>query len=300
MKKFIIRLLIYFLLLILSDIALGGVYKLFDLTKGGQIHKVHTIMTEISPEMLILGSSRASHHYDPRIIGDSLGISVFNAGCDGQGTTIAYGFLKGVSQRSYPKYIVCEITPGFDLYDQNGSFTLNMLNPYINYNEIRNLILDFDDNERLKLISNSYRLNSILLRLIPTIILDKEQYKNGYQPLSGNIMNNSSAKDNKYLNLKKIDLKEKYLRKLIEDASSHNCKIVFTISPKYHGGDSIFYKEELDIIREYKIPIVNRLNDSDIIFNQEFFQDATHMNNIGATKYTKSIITDLRKTFNLK
>lgn len=138
MKKFLLKLSLFIALLIIADIALGGVYKLFDYTKSGEIHRIHSIMTYQTPDLLILGSSRAVHHYDPSILEDTLGLKTFNAGVNGQGITIAYGLLQGISQRKFPKFILCEITPQYDLYDSREFVDVSILYPYIkNPNIIR-------------------------------------------------------------------------------------------------------------------------------------------------------------------
>lgn len=293
MKRFIVNITIFFIIFVISDYAVGCIIKLMDFSKGGEIEKIHSIMTKITPDMVILGSSRASHHYESSILSDSLSLTIYNAGLDGQGTTTAYGILKAISKRRYPRYIICEITPNYDLYKDNP-VELCTFYPYANQEEIASLLIDFDPTNRWKLILKSYRLNSMILRLIPALIQNRNNFKFGYQPLYGTI--NRIDYHNK-VKQSKIDInyqKEKYLRLFIEEAIKHNCKILFTISPEFGGGDSSFYDKEKEIINEYGIPIIDKLNDEKIIYNQEYFQDILHMNQSGSIEYTKLIINELR------
>lgn len=306
MKRFILKLLLFSILLWLCDFALSGVFKLYDYTNQGAIHKVHEITTSKTPQLLVLGSSRASHHYDSRILQDSLGIEVFNAGLDGKGLAIGYGLFAAVSQRGYPKYIICELTPSFDLQDESGSATgLNMLYPYIYNPTISKLICDFDESEKFKLYSNAYRLNSSLFRLIPSIFMKNEDSLSGFIPLYGkldkeiektNKDSEENVKDNISDNKIKVDpVKEKYLRSLIEQARSNGCEIFFAISPVYGGDDLSSYKEELEIINEYNGVLLNHLNDASIIYDSSLFQDRTHMNVDGARLFTNIIIQEIRE-----
>lgn len=294
MKKFIIKISVFLLMLILSDLALGFAFNLLDYTKSGAIQKVHSMMTEATPELLILGSSRASHHYITSIIEDSLGLKAYNAGVDGQGTTISYALLKGVSQRKIPRLIICEITPNFDLFDTTG-LGLHYLYPYIDNLDIRKMILDFNENDRIKLWSNAYRLNSKLFRIFPSM-LSSTDYNKGYVPIKNQTVKDNT-KDNTKVTPKIVyqvsKKKEKYLRKLICEALDNNCKIIFFISPVYKGGDAAMYQKEIDIIREYKIPIYNHMDDTMFITNPNLFSDRTHLNDYGACEYTKVIIEEI-------
>lgn len=63
---------------------------------------MHILMKKVTPNVLVLGSSRASLHYIPKILEDFLGLEVFNAGFDSKGTTIGYGILSVIAQRKFP------------------------------------------------------------------------------------------------------------------------------------------------------------------------------------------------------
>jgi len=56
---------------------------------GGMINSVR----KSEADVVILGSSRAKHHYDPDILQDVLGTSVVNAGCDGQELSLLLWFF---------------------------------------------------------------------------------------------------------------------------------------------------------------------------------------------------------------
>lgn len=303
MKKFIVKLLLFISLFCISDWVIGGVFKLYDFTKSGRIHKFYILMTKQSPDLLILGSSRASHHYNPIIIGDSLKLDTFNAGFDGMGTYVGYGILTGVARRKFPEYILCDISPKFDIYDKNGTARgIDNFYPYTFIPQIKDLMTDFDQNEKWKMLSNAYRLNSSIVKIISSVFTASDDYIAGFLPLSGKLKIETNDKKIKNGNspMKKIDpVKEKYLRKLIESAQSNGTKIVFTISPIYGGGDINSFKDELQILAEYDVPVLNHLNDSLLIGNMNYFQDRTHMNRDGADVYSKIIAKELLNYVNI-
>lgn len=290
MKKFLIKLSIFIVLLTVTDIALVGVFKLFDYTRSGEIHKIHSIMTKETPQLLVLGSSRASHHYNPQILKDILDLSVYNAGLDGVGTTIANGFLKGLGREIYPEIILCELTPKFDLY-QGGSVGLNNLYPYSNFAPIKDIIISFDSSEKFKLISNGYKLNSVLLRVLPSIFSKSDDATKGFTPLYGSIKDSSPIILD--LGYKKDPVKEMWLRNLIDDALLHSCLLIFTISPAFNNNYTSLYSDEIAIIQEYNLPLLNHLNDPRFQKEKRFFQDLTHMNIDGATLYSRIIANEV-------
>lgn len=260
---------------------------------------MHVLMNKVSPQMLVLGSSRAAHHYNPRIIGDSLGLEGFNGGFDGKGTTIGYGILSGVAQRKFPDVIICDLEPSFDILDDNGSTKgINNFAPYINNPVIKTLINDFDPNAKWKMKSNAYRLNSSLLRIIPSVLSQHDDCISGYKPSYGKLKPNDGLKktqsDPNY-ERKISPLKEKYLRALIQDAKKNGCKLIFSISPVYGGKDISYYQQELAIISEYDLPVLNHLNEPSLINRWDLFSDDVHLNDEGATKYSKIIANEINK-----
>lgn len=296
MKRFIFKLCVFFFLLIITDVALGGIFKLYNYSKGGEIHKIHTIMTKVAPEMLILGSSRASHHYCPDILHNSIDVNdikfVYNAGKNGNGTVISFGYLLAINQRSFPKYILCEITPEFDISEDHLP-DLSILYPYINIDGIKELIEFFDPSEKVKLNSNSYRFNSVLLRLFPSML--KYDIRNdGYEPLYGQ-MKISQVNKQEYKNFKLSLKKVEILKKFILNAKDNGTKLIFAISPTFGVSEIGIYNEEIKIISQYGVVVLNHLNDDRFINSPEFFQDKVHLNDKGAKLYSKIVAEEINK-----
>ena len=78
-----ITLLIVFIVIL--DFAVGTVYKaLYFSEKSRQNDRLIHSVLGTNEDILIFGSSRALHHYNPQIIEDSLGMTCYNVGSGGQ------------------------------------------------------------------------------------------------------------------------------------------------------------------------------------------------------------------------
>ena len=92
MKRFILKGILFITLIIFVDFIIGGIFNYLSLNaKSGGNLKNNYIAYNMKEELLIMGSSRAAHHYKPGIFSDSLNMSCYNCGRDGNGIILMYG-----------------------------------------------------------------------------------------------------------------------------------------------------------------------------------------------------------------
>ena len=104
MKKYLLKIALFFALMAVIDVACGWIFGILrSKARGGQTHKNEYISNVCEDDILILGSSKADHHYVPSVFEDSLGLTCYNAGEMGCGIIPAYVRYKMVSQRHKPK-----------------------------------------------------------------------------------------------------------------------------------------------------------------------------------------------------
>ena len=116
MKRFVIKILVFLAIMFILDRGFGLAMKyLQDHAKGGYVGHHNYILHQANEDILIFGSSRAIHHYNPQIIEDSLGMSCYNCGQDGNGIVLFYGWWQMIKERYQPKMIVYDVNPSFDL-----------------------------------------------------------------------------------------------------------------------------------------------------------------------------------------
>ena len=115
-KAFIVKLVLFICLLIGADALIGkGLKQMYFQQQGEDYYYTTKTLDLQDSTLLILGSSRARNHYNPRIFRDSLGMSCYNAGRSGCFLVYQSAQLDLILDRYVPKVIVLEVTP----YDMN-------------------------------------------------------------------------------------------------------------------------------------------------------------------------------------
>ena len=86
MKKYIAKIFIFFVIMVSLDVVVGVLSDyLVTNAKSGATQKSEYICEKTKEDILIFGSSRAVHHYNPLIIQDSLNMTCYNCGYDACG-----------------------------------------------------------------------------------------------------------------------------------------------------------------------------------------------------------------------
>lgn len=294
MKKYIAKILLFFIIVALIDVAFGmGCDYLYKNSKGGDTYKINYAISEGTADVLIMGSSRASHHYNPQILSDSLNMSVYNLGIDGSGVILADGFYRLIAERYKPKYIIYELTPSFDIYqysgDVNNTRYLSQLKPYYKEECLSGIFEDVNPGEKLKLRSGLYRYNTTFLNLIRFYLRGEESNLRGFAPLVGTMGN--YLKEGKQ-SVSVIDpLKMKYLSQFISDCHNEGTELFFVISPKYGATTSNSYNpaKELCIKKGYDV-----LDLYCEMQQKKFFNDSYHLNMTGANAFTSLIAHQIK------
>lgn len=155
MKRFFVKIIIFGVLVLAIDMAVGLIFPmLVSNAKGGDNKRNNYICNDTKEDILVFGSSRAIHHYNPEMISDSTGMTCYNCGQDGNGIILNHARLKIITERYAPKYIIYDVTPGFDLLagDDNHKY-LGMLRAYYDRNGIPGIFESVDQTEKYKMQS---------------------------------------------------------------------------------------------------------------------------------------------------
>lgn len=302
MKKYLLKIALFFALMVMIDVVCGWTFNLLrSKAQGGQTFKNEYINKTCSDDILILGSSRADHHYVPEVFEDSLGLSCYNAGEMGCGIIPAYVRYNQVCNRHKPKLVIYEVTAEYDYLCDNGySPYLGVIRPYALNNTIKPVYLDFsDDLESLRLVSSIYRNNSTILSLLKDVFAPEKDNK-GYEPLFGNFHPSQRASNTTANNTFEIDsLKFAYVEKLIYDTKNDYVPLVFMISPRYYETTSFArFEPAFNLCDKYEIPLINNLNYDGISGVEEYFQDDGHLNDKGARFYSQCVISQIKNYIN--
>lgn len=297
MKKFLFKITIFLVSIIIIDTIAGLLFPfLVSNAKGGDNWRNNYICNDTKEDVLIFGSSRAIHHYNPNIICDSLNMSCYNCGQDGNGIILNYARYNLILQRYTPKLIIYDIQSSFDLIsgDDNHKY-LKWLKAYYDKDGIPQIFESVDKTEKFKMMSNLYRYNSSFIQIVSDCIRPQQSSgEKGYRPLLGEMdrMKISKKKDI-YNNVIYDSLKLSYINKFIN--ANKNVMVVFVISPTWSGLDSLQYYTIKKICEEKGLLFINFANDQKYMYNYKYFKDGAHLNSVGADEFTKDLMSILKE-----
>ena len=296
MKQFLIKILVYFCIILVIEILFGYVFNhMVEGAVGGNNGRINYICNQTNEELLVFGSSRAAHHYNPKILMDSLGVTCNNCGEDGNGIILNYGRFLMMLERYRPKIIIYDVAISFDLLTNDNHKYIGKLKPYYERDGIKQVFLTVDHTEQWKMMSQLYRFNSNFL----TIIADRfhpirSMGFQGFSPLEGQIDKMKVRQIDEKPKAYQFDsLKINFLNKFIDKAE--NIKLVFVESPLWYETDTLQLAPIRGICMRRNIPLVDFSNNPKYVGNNYFFKDGTHLNACGADEFTKDLIIELKK-----
>ncbi len=292
------------LLLVAVDWVVGSwSEKMYYQSKYGIYHRQIYCLTESQDELMILGSSRAAHHYVPQVFEDSLRMSCYNAGSDGMCIYYHYGILASRIQRGCPPMMVILEVINTDVeVSQSATFSLDaaldrFAPHYGEFDEIDSLFAFNGWKEKAKLMSKVYKYNSKLVQTIKCNYIPWPEDR-GYEALNGVMKLKEGEKVADVLAPASEDpnieeRKELYLQKFIDDCKSNNIQLVMCYSPYY--GQSIPKSIGMieDLAAKNDVTFLN-YGDDGRFQKPEYFKDASHLNDTGAKVYSKYIVSLLR------
>lgn len=295
MKKFFVRLLIFLAIVVCIDVVYGYAMRSYRRNVKAGITRLDNIAVyETRADVLIFGSSRARHHYDTRIVADSLGMSVFNCGFNGMGIEFLNPRLKQILSRYTPKVIIYDITPAYDLMQPDdeeisNKRTIIHLKPFFHDTIARNAIRELDFKEWIKLHSAAYRYHDEIYMYIADQN-NNEKFINGYAPLEGTLKIDFKPHDKMTPDTVKLRILEQF----VSLCRQKNIDLYFTISPYFNNdmGDQAVQLRK--IAEKYGIPVIDHFNDKAFLNDSSLYWDVPHLNSKGATLLTKQISSEIR------
>jgi hypothetical protein len=297
-KKVIISLSVIACVLFLIDFVLGKVCDaiLFNSSnKTTQYGKINYCMLHAQADVIIVGSSRANYHYHAPMMGDSLGLSVYNAGMDGRGLSYHSCIIRAICNRVTPQIIVMEL-----FYDElNGDLNdrVSILRPYFYKDEFAGqTITQIDPIEQYKCKSAMFRYNSIIPRFVELYTNNSDSLM-GYTPLADN-HKGRDVNIEVYNTPTKIDsTSEKIFVDIIKFVKSRGIKLVITVSPELRKYE--YPSPLVELCEKYGVFFLDNTNLPELVAEKSYFNDVVHLNMKGAEVYTKCFIHQLQN-LNLK
>lgn len=293
MKKAIYITLITLGIVVFFDLAIGAISrKLVMAAPDAGLNQTNTAQALFNKkaDVLVLGSSRANHHYVSSMFKDSLGMTCYNAGRDGHDILYATMVLRSFLERCTPKLVIVDVNgSGLD-----GSWIKSNKDMICFYGASKAVteILDQDvlkGFDKIKMMSNLYRYNNTL-EWIATAYLSNWGEGDGYfpMPVTNNGMTKAVGKDRLFKPNPKCLT---YLDDIVKTCKEKDIQLILCVSPSLsyslHGIN--------DWMKEYgqqhHIKTLDFTGDTTYVDHPNLFFDATHLNDNGARIFTKKFIT---------
>ena len=298
MKSFFIKLTVFLVIIFVVDHLSGRVMGyIYNNTTKGDYGRSNYICKQTNQDILIFGSSRAIHHYDPTILKEKLGMTCYNCGEDGMGIICSYGRYSMIKQRYNPKLIIYDIEVAYDVLKDDNTRYLGFLRPYYEEPGIDSIFYRVSPNERYKMMSHLYRYNSRWLDIVAQYRSKSNLFAKDYtySPLKATL--NYEPERYRFPEDSDCDsLKLYYLERFIKDCESNGTKVIFTISPVYGETYNKLLKSFHNICVKYQIPILDHFADKIFSLNRDLFKDKKHLNDRGAKLYSEMIAEEIANT----
>lgn len=307
MKKFILSLTSFVLgWVIISSITDYAITRYIRTLPTRNVVLWNDLLTSnLNVDMVYIGSSRAMNSYSPKVIDSILGIKSYNLGMTAQFhdyNFFMYDILKQYNHN--PKYVVWDVF--YRTLDKTGSWFDFQYTPYIHktklYEKLKSYHSSISFFDRIVPLYRYYKYT--IFKYPIKWFSEKCHFYNGFIPVYNN------WDDNNLVQLDKEEIESsfsndgiEYMHKAIQQMKDEGTTVILVYSPfQQRGREKVKdFDKTADIFQtiadEEGILFLNYLNDS-INNDTSYFVGAVHLNNKGATLFSKKIAQDLKPIVN--
>ncbi len=304
LKKFLKFALIALLLVWGVDFLAGsGLDYLHSRMKGGERARAYYAINKSKADVYIFGSSRALYHYNPQILKDSLGMSVYNAGRSAQTVLYHLPVLKMIIKRQTPKLVILDINENEFVKDQTKYDLVNSLLPYYTKEEsVRKMIDLVKPGYRYFSWSKVLPYNSSVLSILTRNLKPETGVKdiNGYIYVKGHRMTSTAIIDN-CNNVEEFDpaIIEAF-REFVQTCKENNIQLRIFISPRFANFrcERTDLKEVDEQLKLQGLTYTSFVNNPKYISNESYMYDVAHLNYEGSVAYSAEVAHLLKQEKN--
>lgn len=294
-KRFCKSFFFIFMVIYLLDLVIGsGLKYLYNNQTSGYLYRTNYAIDSTTSNYLVLGSSRANHHYDSKIFEEGLNSTFYNCGRDGQNIIYSCALTSAIINRYKPDLIIIDVLPNeFTARDEDR---LSSLLPYHDNSSIKPYLKYYSPFEDIKLISHIYPYNSLLTSLIAGISsqnrIKSEDY-HGYSKLEGVL---TGQKLDDFQESGKVDsVKIKVFSALLSRLYDSGIPTMIIFSPLYFNYKPTISATVCDSLCS-KFKSVRFLNFASCLEFKDprYYNDVNHLNETGAKLFSKKIVKSIQ------
>lgn len=303
LSRFCIAVLIILISVAVVDSAIGKLmdWMLPQISNQGDTGKTYFSLYDVESPIVVVGSSRASHHYVTQIIEDTLGMPAYNVARDGCLFSYNCCVVNSILDRYSPKMIIWE--NGTDYLFNGFDDPLENLYPYYKRNKwVTSAIQEeLPWTEYVRLSSRIYQYNSVMHRILMRYLRRNAFYdetEKGYMPLQPKLLKKAlELKPTEFEYRELSSTKIERFRAILSRAQEKGVKVVIVDSPMYRLCDvnNESAVEMRKICKMYGTLFLNNSQLPEFINHPEYFNDATHMNSVGSIPYTKYVLRQIKE-----
>ncbi len=312
--KFSFKLVLYLGLVFGS---LYGVQRVVDEGLRNSVYKEFQVWNDIyhsriNADLIIIGSSRASAHFSPRILDSALRLNSYNFGMEGYDFKMQYAKLRVYLEHNQPPAYLISSMDIYSLYKRDKLFDYEQFLPYLNDTIIQRLCregyghklnaLDFyipfyKYYTEPALVAEAY--NALVLKTPPASGI----YYKGFKPYNERwnhtfekFKKEHPEQQDQAVSNDQMDLFETFLG----DCRRRHIKVAMVYSPEfyemqqnYSDRDSIM-QLYTDVSKKYAVPFLDYSKDA-MCYDTTYLLNSQHLNKWGADVFTEKLATDLKR-----
>lgn len=259
---------------------------------------------EARPAIVACGSSRAMHHYVADTLGARLGTTAWNLGRDGAaGALYEYGASGVVLRHWRPALWIMDVdttlTRGHERLDRLACFL-----PHADTEPAaREVALRRSPHERIRMLSQVYRYNSLVLSLLAPRLGKHVEPRRGYLPLAGRWTPDPDAAPAAlpWRDAPRDSLAIRTLRATIDALHAHGVRVIAVRGPRVLDSPEVARGEvmELSELRAALGPLGVDVIDFSAraipaLRERRLYRDGLHLNDDGALVFTRALADTLR------
>lgn len=299
-RKFLMRLLIFLLVLFAVDFVAGTVLrKLYFKQESGPDYETIYAIERSQEDLMVFGSSRARNHYHPKVFEEILDLSFYNAGRNGNFILYSSAVGQAVLKRHQPKVVILDVVGHeFEYFAPNYEKLSVLLPFYKTHPEIRSTVNLRGPFEKVKLCFQMYPFNSTLL----SIGLGNTQFYNkkdpvikGYSPINRELAQ-LPILDTNNLHYEIDSVQVKSYEDFIVASQTAGVKLYVICSPYFNKfpvrDKSVVLAEE--IARKYNVTFWDHSQDPAFTGNPKDFYDIRHLNEPASLRFSTMIAEKIK------
>lgn len=300
--RFFTAIFVVFLMITIVDIAVGfvsdKVMEMLPNYSSQKLAKDNYRLHRLDTKIVILGSSRGSHHYVTRQLSDSINtffgedISIYNASIDGQFANSNSCAAETIVARYRPKLVIYDI-PESQLASSSAADIEFSAPFYWNDSIVHRYLNNLGIKEKILMKSSLFRYNDKIFRIASSFLRPIE-IDDGYLPLYGSTIDTASVVPlNKKTPTRVLDdYTVNNFENVLKRYSSSNVPLIIVCSPCFRPNDN---NEKLsELCKKYKVPFIDLYDTPYFNSHPELFKDRWHLNDDGAHYYTALFFEKLK------